>query len=200
MVNEYYFDNFPELESERLIFRRFSIDDAPDVFEIRSDDRVMRFMDSHKHRNVYDSEGFISKNFEIYKKGNGLFWAIVEKASGELVGDFAFWRIEKENRRAEIGYSMKPKFWGKGFMTEAMDRLLRFGFTDLNLHSVEAEINPENENSEKVLLRMGFKREAYFRENRFFDGWFLDSAIYSLLERDFKYDMSNLVASVNSKK
>ena len=71
-------------------------------------------------------------------------------------------------------------------MFEAMTKLIGFGFKELHLHSIEANINTNNRNSEKLLLKFGFKKEAYFRENYLFEGEFLDSIIYSLLESDIK--------------
>ncbi len=181
MIIEEYFDNFPSLESEHLIFRAFTIKDASSIYAIRSNAKVMKYMDSNKHQNIEQSEKFINENFEIYKKREGIFWAITEKESEEFIGDFAFWKIDKKNHRGEIGYSLNPLYWGQGYMQEAMRKLLDFGFNKLNLHSVEANINPENKSSKNALLKMGFKKEAYFRENYFFDGKYLDSEVYCLL-------------------
>ena len=71
-------------------------------------------------------------------------------------------------------------------MQEAFNKVLEFGFNSMNLHSIEANVNPENKASIKLLERNNFIREAYFRENYFFDGKFLDTAIYSLLAQDYK--------------
>ena len=170
MINDIHFEKFPYLESERLIFRAFNLNDAKDIQYLRSNDKVMDHMDSEPHRAVKDSEHFISKNFDRYKNKEGLFWAIIEKSENKFIGDFAFWNIIRENHRAIIGYTLKPQFWGKGYMTETLSQLIKFGFSDLNLHSCEAEINPKNINSERVLIKMGFKKEAHFKENRYFNG------------------------------
>lgn len=187
MINEIYFESFPHLESERLILRAFSLEDATDIHIIRTDDDVMNYMDSDKHQTMQDSEQFINTNLETYKQGKGIFWALTEKATNDFIGDFAFSRIIKEHHRAEIGYTLKSQYWGRGYMKEAMIEIIKFGFNRLNLHSLEANVNPENKNSSEILLRMGFKKEAHFRENHFFNGRYYDSEIYSLLERDFKY-------------
>lgn len=113
---------------------------------------------------------------------------LIEKTSGKFIGDFAYWKIDNKNSRAEIGYALKPEFWGKGFMKEAMIQIINFGFNDLKLHSIEANINPGNENSRGILTKLGFKKEAYFRENYYFNGEYLDSEIYSLLKIDFQTD------------
>ena len=67
---------------------------------------------------------------------------------------------------------------------KTIDKIVRFGFNEMKLHSIEANVNPENERSKKVLEKIGFKKEAYFRENYLFDNKFLDSIIYSMLEKD----------------
>ncbi len=106
------------------------------------------------------------------------------KSTDELIGYFGFWRLAMRHCRAEIGFALKPQFWGKGIMKETMNCLINFGFTELNLHSIEANVNPENEKSERLLVKFGFKKEAYFRENFFYNGIFKDSIIYSILETD----------------
>ena len=165
-----------------------SIADALNVQFIRSDEKVMNYMDSERHLTVQFSENFISENLKTYEQRNGIFWALTEKSSGKFIGDFAFWKIDKKNSRTEIGYSLSPEFWGQGYMKEAMIRILNFGFNDLKLHSIEANINPNNENSRRLLIKLGFKQEAYFRENYYYNGTYLDSEIYSLLQANFQFE------------
>lgn len=184
MISEQYFDDFPEIKTERLLLRKLSLADAADLQSIRSDEKVMKYMDSERHHSLQFSENFIAENLKTYEERNGIFWAVIERSSGRFIGDFAFWKIDKKNSRAEIGYTLSPEFWGQGYMKEAMIRILLFGFNDLNLHSFEANINPENENSRKLLEKLGFKKEAYFRENYYFNGKFLDSEIFCLLKSD----------------
>lgn len=185
MINDKYFQQFPNLASERLLFRQFIMDDAKEILSIRSNPEVMSFMDSTPHISIEDSEKFVANNIDAYQKCNGFFWAIVEKSSGAFVGDFSYWNIDKKNNRGEIGYTLKPSAWGKGYMKETMETLLHFGLHELQLHSIEANINPSNESSRKALLRMGFQKEAYYRENYYYNGQYLDSEIYSLLKSDF---------------
>jgi len=183
-INKNIFKTFPELESERLIFRKIYLSDAKEIFSIRSNDDVMKFMDVPRHLSISDSEKLINVSEESYKKETGINWAIIEKDSNSFIGYIGFIRIFSEHCRAEIGYVLKPEYWGKGYMFETINKIVRFGFKEMNLHSIEANVNPLNERSQKVLERVGFKREAYFRENYLFDGKFLDSVIFSLLEKD----------------
>lgn len=183
-INKNIFKSFPELESERLRFRKIYIGDANEIFFIRSNDDVMQFMDVPRHNSVGDSEKLIQTAQETYKKEAGIIWAIIEKDSKTFIGYLGFIRMTPEHCRAEIGYALKPQHWGKGYMNEAINKIVRFGFGEMHLHSIEANVNPLNERSQKVLESVGFKKEAYFRENYLFDGKFLDSVIFSLLEKD----------------
>ena len=183
-IDKSIFKSFPEFESERLLFRKLLLSDAKDLLLIRSNDAVMRFMDVMRFESIADAEKMIRSVEESYKNENGINWAIVEKHSNSFVGYFGFFRIIPEHCRAESGYALKPEYWGKGYMYETINKMVRFGFENMRLHSIEANVNPLNERSKKVLERIGFKKEAHFRENYLFNGEFLDSIIYSLLEKD----------------
>ena len=180
MINNSCFIDFPILESKRLIFRQLNLDDVSAIQYIRSNKKVVAAMDSDFHKNVIDSQKFITKNINSYANKKGIFWAIIEKESNNFIGDFAFWNIINENHSAEIGYIVKPEFWKNGYINETLDRLIKFGFYNLNLQRLETVINPINKNTKEVLLKNGFNKEAYFKENRFYNGKYLDSEIYSL--------------------
>jgi [ribosomal protein S5]-alanine N-acetyltransferase len=185
MINEKYFEEFPQLKTERLVLRKQELKDAVHLQQLRSNAQVMRYMDSDAHDDVQTSEAFIAKNLKAYEKKKGFYWVITFAETGNYLGDIILRRIDRTNARAEIGYTLMPEFWGQGFMKEAIRAVIKFGFNDLKLHSIEANINPANTTSRELLLKMGFLKEAYFRENYYYNGKFLDTEIYSLLERDF---------------
>jgi len=185
MIEERYFEEFPTLETPRLLLRKLSLEDATYFQQIRSDERVMEFMDSNSHLEIENSEKFISENLENYAQKKAISWALIEKSSRNFIGDFSFWAIDRKNSRAEVGYVLRPEYWGKGFMKEALEEIFKFGFLKLNLHSLEANINPANNKSRSLLLKLGFVKEGYFKENYFYNGNYLDSEIYSLLENNF---------------
>ena len=110
-------------------------------------------------------------------------WAIALKTENKIVGTIGYHRIEKEHYRAEVGYMLHPDYWNTGLMTEALKVIIDFGFDEMNLHSIEGNINPNNAVSRKILEKFGFVKEAYFKENYFFNGKFFDSEVYSLLKR-----------------
>ncbi len=178
---EIKFDGFPVLESERLLFRKILADDVHDIYELRTNEQVIKYSDRPKMKNMEEAKEMFKKISDSFQNNEGIAWAIDLKETKKTIGHITYWRIIKEHHRAEIGYAMFPEYWGKGFMTEAIKKIIEYGFTVIKFHSIEANVNPANLPSIKLLERVGFKREAYFKENYFFNGKFLDSVIYSLI-------------------
>lgn len=184
---EINFGTFPILETERLTLRQITMQDAAAILFLRSNDKVMEFIEKERPKTVEDAAVFVRFMEESFDKNEGINWVITLKGDPTFIGTIGLWRIFKEHHRAEIGYSLFPDFWQKGIISEAMQAVIRYGFYSLHLHSIQAEINPLNIASAKSLEKQGFVREAYFKEDYFFNGEFLDSAIYSLLERNFTF-------------
>lgn len=106
-------------------------------------------------------------------------------ASGKLLGTCALWRINAQCRRAEIGYILDSQAWGRGYMHEALFALLDYAFTELNLNRVEADTDPRNERSARLLDGLRFSKEGLFRERCIVDGEISDAAMYGLLRREW---------------
>ena len=181
---ELNFTPFPEIKTERLLLRRMTDADASEIFFLRSDEAVMKFIDREKPKSQEEALSFIQMvNTNIDKK-ESIMWAIsLQDNPNKLIGNIGFWRIINQHYRSEIGYMLHPDFWGKGIMKEALLAAVDFGFNVINLHSIEAHINPDNTASGILLEKAGFVREAYFKEDFFFKGKFIDTAIYSLLAK-----------------
>lgn len=180
------FDPFPILESERLIFRKVTQDDAPEILELRGDPVLMRYIPRPLAKNLEEARAYISMLEDNLSEGQHVNWGIVPKWHGKLVGTAGLFRIQPHNFRCEIGYMLLGDFHGMGLATEAVDTLLTYAFQNLGFHSVEAVIDPENTASEQVLVKSGFVREGFIKENCYWDGKFLDSAVYSILKRNHK--------------
>ncbi len=175
------FDPFPVINTERLLLRRISQNHINEIFFLRSDVKIMKYMDKIPAKTINDASDFIQKITEQEKNNEAITWAITIKGETKLIGTICFWKILKEHYRAEIGYQLHPEHWGKGIMQEAITEVLNYGFKIMNLHSIEANVNPGNKASIRLLEKNNFTREAYFKENYFYDEKFLDTAIYSLL-------------------
>ena len=182
------FNPFPEITTDRLLLRAVSKSDVKEIFFLRSDKRVMKYIDKTPAETLDDADEFITKITELEKNNEVVTWAIVLKGDSKLIGTICYWNIQKEHYRAEIGYVLHPDYWGKGIMQEALLEIFSYGFNVMKLHSIEANVNPDNSASIKLLEKNNFSREAYFKENYFYDGKFLDTAIYSLLTNEYKRD------------
>lgn len=173
------FGPFPELLTDRLRLREVSLDDAPVLFRLRSDEQVMRYLGRPMHKDISESVAMIERMQKQYADNEGITWIITLKDDPTMIGTAGFWRMDKENHRAEIGYLLTPELWGKGLVSETINVIVNYAFEVLHFHSIEANTDPENTASGRVLEKCGFVAEAYFRENFYFDGQFLDSKIYS---------------------
>lgn len=178
---QFNFQPFPIITTDRLLLRAINLADANEIFTLRSDKAVLKYLDRPPAKNLEEAIEFIKKNIEQLTANDGISWAITLKDNSSLIGTIGFWKIDKENHRSEIGYMLLTGYQQKGLMQEALSAVLNYGFSTMNLHSVEANVNPENEASKKILLKNNFVQEAYFKENYYFEGRFLDSAIFSLL-------------------
>jgi [ribosomal protein S5]-alanine N-acetyltransferase len=177
------FQPFPELITERLLLRQVNVSDAPELFFLRSDKNVLEFIAKEPAKSVEEVKTFIKTINQSIKEGESVLWGIALRNNpAVLIGSIGFWRMQKENYRSEIGYVLHPQQWRKGIMKEAMAKVLEYGFNKMKLHSVEARIDPENQASEAILKAAGFIKEGYFRHDYFFNGEFLDTAVYSKLK------------------
>jgi len=187
---ELNFTPFPELKTERLVLRRILMEDAQALFEMRSDERVMQFLDRPRAKSIADAENLIRLIDHDIENNIGITWGVSLTGTSRLIGTMGFWNITKAHFRAEIGYLLHPDFQGKGLMIESAKKTINFGFREMGLHSIEANINPNNLRSAKMLENCGFVKEAHFRENYYYDGKFLDSVIYSLINNPLKHQSS----------
>jgi ribosomal-protein-alanine N-acetyltransferase len=108
-------------------------------------------------------------------------WAITLNDENKVIGTICYWDLLKDHFRSQIGYELHPDYHRRGIMQEALTRVLDYGFNNMQLHSIEAHVAPDNEPSIKLLEKNRFVREAYFRENYFYNGKFLDTVVYSLV-------------------
>jgi ribosomal-protein-alanine N-acetyltransferase len=187
------FTPFPTLSTERLLLRKIDDADIDQVFRLRSDKTSLEFLDKPVMQNKSEASLLINKITNDAATNQGITWGIALKENpGLLIGTIGLWRIIKEHYRAEIGYMLLPEYFRKGYMKEAIISVNTFGFEEMKLHSIEANINPANAGSAAVLRSTGYTREAYFRENFYFNGMFKDSEIYSLINSGENKEVSKL--------
>ncbi len=176
------FNPFPVLTSERLRFRQLTSGDVNAIFRLRSDERVNKFLARKEYKTFEDAGAFINKINRNVRNNECIYWAITNREEDNLMGTICLWNIQPENYRAELGYELYPDFWGKGIMKDAIPRIIHYGFEVLGLHSIEADLDPDNVQSVALLERNGFIKEGYFKESTYNNGRFSDRAVYSLIK------------------
>ena len=180
---ELNFTPFPILKTERLLLRRVDNNDVNEIFSMRSNAETMQYIPRPLVTNNEEALEHIAMLDNGIEKNESINWAITFKGENKLLGIIGFYRTKFEDFRSEIGYMLLSENHGKGIASEAVERALHYGFNEMNLHSIEAVIDPRNCASEKVLLKNGFVKEGHFKENTFFNGEFLDSVVYSKIKK-----------------
>ena len=175
------FSPFQNLETERLYLRRVVNEDVNEIFVLRSDQEVMKYIPRPLVKTEEEALAHIAIIDEKIDSNEGINWAITLKDNPKLIGIIGHYRIRPEHFRAEIGYMLLPEYQGRGIISEAIKEVVKYGFEVMKLHSIEAIIDPENFASEKVLQKNGFVKEAHLKENEYYEGRFLDTVIYSIL-------------------
>ncbi len=165
------FTPFPNLTTERVNLRQVNIQDDKEVFALRSDTRVNKFLDRATPVTIDDARKFIEKINDQIAKNEGIYWAIVLKNNNKLIGTICYWNISKEHFSAEIGYELQPGFQGRGFMQEVIITVIEYGFTTMKLKSIDADLDPNNTKSINVLQKNGF---VYNRSSK-------NTVVYSLI-------------------
>lgn len=180
------FTPFPRLTTERLIFRQLKAGDESEIFKLRSDEKVNKYLTRSNYKTMEEASAFINKINKGIENNESIYWGITQKPGDvhpgdKLIGTICLWNIQPEHYRAELGYELNPDFWGKGVMSEAIPKIIEYGFETMKLHSLEADLDPGNSRSAILLEKNGFVREGHFKESVYFNGKFLDRVVYTLL-------------------
>lgn len=171
----------PILTTERLTLRPMTMEDAADLFAVFSDPAVVRYWSAEPWTSITFAESAIARALEGYRDQSEVRFGIELAETGLLIGTVNLHHVFPQNRRCELGYALGSAHWGKGYATEALEVALDYGFHELRLNRVEADIDPRNVASAGVLERLGFRKEGYMPERWFVHGQMADTVNYGLL-------------------
>lgn len=171
----------PILTTNRLTLRPLTMMDAADLYAVFSDPAVVRYWSAEPWTSIASAEAAIGQALDAYREQSEVRFGIELAETGALIGTVGLHHIFPQNRRCEIGYALGSPHWGKGYATEALGAALDYGFHELRLNRVEADIDPRNVASGSVLERMGFRKEGYMPERWFVHGEMADTINYGLL-------------------
>lgn len=172
------FADVPKIETERLILRKITLDDAEDMYLYASNEEVTRYVTWDTHSSLSDTIVFINTFSPQYDA----LWGIELKENGKFIGTVHFVWWQPEHKSAEIGYVLSKEYWGKGLITEAARAIIFFGFDSMNLVRIQARCFLENKGSESVMKKLGMSFEGISRKVMYVKGEHKDLKVYSIIK------------------
>ena len=159
------FTPFPVLKTARLTLRQLRSSDDKEIFALRSDDNVNKYLGRKPSKTIDDAKNFIQAINENIQRNDSIYWAITLNGSDKLIGTTCLFGFSGDNLKAEIGYELLPDFQGKGIMQEAVSKVIDFGIQHIGLNSIEAYTHSENQSSTRLLEKLNFKSHSAADEN-----------------------------------
>jgi ribosomal-protein-alanine N-acetyltransferase len=168
---DFNFTTFPVLETERLTLRELNLNDAKAIFGLRTNKEINQFIDRKTLNNLSESRAFIDLISNLAATNKGVFWVLESKNNQQLIGTIGLRNFEDEENYAEIGYELDPSYHQRGFMSEAFETILKFGFDNLALKTIEAFTHQKNTAAIALLKKQQFvldpeRRDEGFENNR----------------------------------
>ena len=176
----------PTLEAARVRLRWLTEEDVDALFAIFSDEAMMRYWSSTPMKERAEAGELLARIHAGFRDKSAFQWGVERKDDGGLLGTCTLFNMHRANMRAELGYCLHSAHWGKGYMGEALAALIGHAFHGLKLRRLEADVDPDNASSLRILDRMGFQREGLLRERWNVGGAIQDSVLLGLLAREWR--------------
>jgi RimJ/RimL family protein N-acetyltransferase len=184
-------NELPRLQGQRIELRSLVDGDAPALLAIFGDSEVTKYWASPSIPDLAAAKKLIGEAYDKFARRQLFKWGVASLETGTLLGTCSLGNVVLAHRHAEVGFVLRRDMWGQGLATEALRVLLAFCFEKLDLHRIEADVDPQNERSLKVLERQGFRREGLLRERWHHLGDVRDGISLGLLRREWLGEMSN---------
>ncbi|MFC6634072.1 GNAT family N-acetyltransferase [Microbulbifer taiwanensis] len=159
-------------------------DDSESRLKIFSDPEVMRYWNTAPWVGTQDARDFANDSNNSMLRKESLVLGVYLSSIGELAGKCMLFDHDEESKRAEIGFGLDRRCWAKGYISEAGEGLIQYGFNSLGLRRVEAESDPDNQASARSLEKLGFYQKGLLRQRWEINGNVTDSALYRRLAID----------------
>jgi ribosomal-protein-alanine N-acetyltransferase len=179
-------DTLPTLDAPRVRLRGLAADDVDALFDIFSDETMMRFWSTPPMKERAEAEALLAKIRKGFVEKTAFQWGVERKDDGRLLGTCTIFQVHAANQRAELGYALASAYWKKGYMTEALSALLDHAFGPMQLRRLEADVDPRNASSMRIIGRLGFRQEGLLRERWNVAGEIQDTAFHGLLAREWQ--------------
>ena len=159
------FTPFPVLKTARLTLRQLRSSDAKEIFALRSNDNINKYLNRKQSNSIDDAKNFIQAINENIQRNDSIYWAITWNGTEELIGTICLFNFSEDYSKVEIGYELLPDFQGKGIMHEATSKVIQFAFQQVGVASIEAYTHCENQGSTRLLEKLNFKGDRATDEN-----------------------------------
>ena len=175
-----------EFTTDRLLLRRLKLEDAPHIVTFAGDYDVAKMTLNIPHPYPPDEAmPFIKRSYKTWEEGTAYSFAIVLGTTDIFMGVIGL-RPHMQHRRADVGYWIGKSFWGHGYMTEALERIIQFGFEDLDLNRIDAGYRVDNSASGRVMEKAGMEYEGTFRQYAMRDDEYMDLSYRAILRENYK--------------
>lgn len=175
------------IDTENLILRRFEYTDNDAMLKYWVADKKIQSLYSEP---VYTTKEAVNelldKYISSYENNDYYRWAIIEKNSGECIGQIAFFLVDSKNHFAEIEYCIGSEFQCRGYATEATKAIIRYGFKKMNLHKIQICTKTINKPSKRVIEKCGFTYEGTLRDYFYMNGNYVGRLYFSMLRNEFE--------------
>ena len=156
--------SFPILITERLTLRPLEISDVQEIFTLRSDSEINKYLNRQPSNTIDDARNFIIKINENTGNNGSLYWAITFTGNNLLLGTICLFGFSDENNKCEVGYELLTNFQKQGIMKEALEKVIEYAFNIINVQKIEAFIHRDNEQSLKLMDKLSFRNSNKFDE------------------------------------
>ena len=175
-----------KLETERLILRQFTIDDAECIFKNwANDNEVTKYLTWPSHKNINETISIREKWMKEYEKKDFYQWAIVLRKINEPIGSISVVKKDDDIKMVHIGYCIGKNWWNMGITSEALNMSIKFFFEEVGVNRIESRFDPNNPNSGKVMAKCGMKYEGHMRQADKNNQGIVDYIEYGILAEDY---------------
>ena len=176
-----------EIETERLILRRFEYTDDEAMLKYWiADEKIQSLYSEPVYTTKEAVKELLDKYISSYENDDYYRWAIIEKTTGECIGQIAYFLVDSKNQFAEIEYCIGSEFQCNGFATEATKAVIAYGFDKMNLHKVQICTKTINLPSKRVIEKCGFTYEGTLRDYFYMNGEYVGRLYFSILREEYK--------------
>lgn len=176
------------IETERLLLRKYVMADLEDYIEYRSNPKYHEFLPGKPRDNKEEYRESLEEFIKNYDKSKDptMTWAIVLKAENKVVGSVSVEDFWQEQKLCEIGWGVNVDYHGRGIAFEATSELINYLFSNYDLHRIQAFVWSGNEASRALALKLGFTHEGTARQARFKNGKFIDILNFGLSKNEWE--------------